>query len=249
MSPLVLLGLIVFVSFVVEAATGFGSMVVALTLGALFFKVNQLLGWLVPVNMVLSAYLVARDRRSVDWRFLFARMVPLMAVGLLGGTLVATQAEQTSWLKPTFGVFVMGVAAWQLSTALKPTVVPSGLSAPVRVSALLGAGVIHGIFATGGPLAVFVSARELPEKARFRGTLSMLWLILNALVMPRLVLDGHVDGATLGTSGLMLLPLGLGIGVGEWIHHRLDEARFRVVVASVLLAAGAVLVTQALRSL
>jgi uncharacterized membrane protein YfcA len=242
-NPLGLLALIVFASFLVEAAAGFGSMVVALTLGALWFSVNELLAWLVPVNLVLSAYLVARDWRSIRWRFLATRMVPLMALGLGLGTLVATQAAQTSWLKPTFGAFVMAVAAWQLraSTSTRP------LPALGRITALVGAGVIHGIFATGGPLAVFVAARELPEKAAFRGTLSMLWLVLNVLVMPRLVADGDVTTQTLSTSALMLVPLALGIGAGEWVHHRLAEEKFRRVVAGLLLVAGGVLLMQSLR--
>ena len=247
MNALGTLSLIVFLSFLVEAATGFGSMVVALTLGALWFSVNELLGWLVPVNMVLSAYLVARGWRAVKWGFLLTRMLPLMALGLAFGTVVAARAAETNWLKPAFGLFVMAVAAWQLSSALRPAAVVSALPGAARVAALLGAGAIHGIFATGGPLAVFVAARELPEKAAFRGTLSMLWLVLNALVMPRLVFEGQVSAATLQTSGLMLLPLALGIAAGEWVHHRLPEARFRVVVAALLLAAGGVLVAQSLR--
>ena len=232
------LSLIVFFSFLVEAATGFGSMIVALTFGAMFFEVNQLLGWLVPVNMVLSAYLVARSVKVIKWRFLATKMLPLMAIGLLAGTLIAASATKQAWLKPAFGVFVMAVAVWQLRQSNE---VAKPLPAPARIAALLGAGVIHGIFATGGPLAVFVSARELPEKAAFRGTLSALWLVLNALVMPRLVLEVQVTAATLETSALMLIPLGLGIGAGEWIHHRLAEGRFRVIVAVMLLIAGAVL--------
>ena len=242
-----ILALIVFFAFLVEAATGFGSMVIALTLGALLFDVNALLGWLVPVNMVLSTYLVARGWRAVQWRFLSTKLLPLMALGLLLGTFVAAQAAQTSWLKPTFGAFVMAVAAWQLKSALQPTGVTAPLPAPARIAALLGAGVIHGIFATGGPLAVFVSARELPEKAAFRATLSMLWLVLNALVLPRLVLEGQVTAASVPTSALMLLPLAGGIAAGEWVHQRLDEARFRLIVAVLLLLAGGVLLAQSLR--
>lgn len=239
-----LLALIVFAAFLVEAATGFGSMVVALTFGALFFQVNELLVGLIPVNMVLSTYLAARGRNSIDWRFLGTKMIPLMALGLAAGTLLATTASQTTWLKPAFGFFVIAVAAWQLKTALKPSANTAPLPAPIRVSALLGAGVIHGIFATGGPLAVFVSARELKDKTVFRSTLSMLWLVLNALVLPRLVLEGQVSAKTLETSGLMLLPLAVGIAAGEWIHHRLPEERFRVIVAVMLLIAGTVLVTR-----
>ena len=64
----VALAVLVLVSFFVEAAAGFGSMVVALTVGALFSPVDELLGLLVPVNLVLSTYLVARNRAHVDWR-------------------------------------------------------------------------------------------------------------------------------------------------------------------------------------
>lgn len=243
MNPLLVLAAIVFVAFLVEAAAGFGSMVVALTLGAMWFDVNTLLAVLVPVNFVLSCYLVAVGWKHIDWRFLMTRMVPLMALGLGIGTLVATRATQTTWLKPTFGIFVVAVAVWQLRGGTETKSLPE----PARVVALLGAGIIHGIFATGGPLAVFVSARELPQKAKFRATLSMLWVVLNVLVLARLGFEGQLTSTSLSTSGWMLLPLAAGIGVGEWVHHRLDEARFRVVVALLLLVAGAVLTVQSLR--
>ncbi|MEW5739669.1 MAG: sulfite exporter TauE/SafE family protein [Myxococcota bacterium] len=229
---------IVFVAFLVEAAAGFGSVVVAMTVGALWFPVPQLLAWLVPVNLVLSVYLVVRGRAALDWRFLFRRMLPVMALGLVGGTLIATRAAEEAWLKPAFGVFVVAVAGWQLRRGHGEE---TPLSPGARTLALLGAGVIHGVYATGGPLAVFVSARELKDKAAFRATLSALWVALNLLVLPRLVAQGEVTPQTLGTSALMLAPLALGILVGEWIHHRLDEARFRVAVSALLLVAGVVL--------
>ena len=73
-----LLGAIVAVAFLVEAAAGFGSMVVALTVGALFFPMASLLGWLVPVNLVLSVYLLVCGRQHLDWKFLLSSIVPLM---------------------------------------------------------------------------------------------------------------------------------------------------------------------------
>lgn len=244
-SPLVTLAAIVFVAFLVEAAAGFGSMVVALTLGALWFQVGELLAWLVPVNMVLSAWLAWRDRRALQWRFLGLRMLPLMALGLGLGTLVAARAAEATWLKPLFGLFVIAVAAWQLSRALRPAAPAASLSPAVRVATLTAAGVIHGIFTTGGPLAVFVAARELQDKSAFRGTLSLLWLTLNVLVVPRLVFEGAITPVSLRTSAVMLAPLALGIAAGELVHHKLDEHRFRVVVAVLLLVAGAVLLAKA----
>lgn len=234
------LSALVLVSFFVEAAAGFGSMVVALTVGALFMPVDALLGLLVPVNLVLSVYLVARGFRFVDWRFLVRRVVPLMALGLVAGTLL-TRVVDASLFKPVFAVFVVVVAATQLKQALSVQRGPKPLPEAARVGGLLGAGVIHGIFATGGPLAVFVSARELADKHAFRATLSALWVVMNALVVPRLVQDGVVTPDSLKTSALMLLPLSLGTLLGERVHSALDERKFRVAVAALLMVAGGVL--------
>lgn len=237
-----LLAAIVAVAFLIEAAAGFGSMVVALTIGALFFPIPSLLGWLLPVNLVLSAYLMARGRRHLDWKFLLSSVVPLMTVGLGVGILLARSTD-TGWMKPVFAFFVVAVALHQLlaSTALKP------LSRPVASLALFAGGVIHGVFATGGPLAVFVSARTLPDKSAFRATLAAVWVVLNLLLLPRLWLDGSLSLSTLPLSALLLVPLGLGIVAGEWVHHRLDEARFRKVVAVLLLGAGGTLLFTSLK--
>ncbi len=235
-----LLAGIVAIAFLVEAAAGFGSMVVALTVGALFFPIPSLLGWLVPVNLVLSVVLLARNREHVNRKFLFSAVVPLMTLGLLGGIALARTTD-TAWMKPVFAVFVVAVAAHQLLSraALKP------LPAPLANVLLVSAGVIHGVFATGGPLAVFVSSRTLPDKSAFRATLAAVWVVLNLLLLPRLWLDGSLD---LAVSFLMLAPLGVGALAGNWIHHRLDEARFRRVVAVLLLGAGGTLLYTSLKA-
>ncbi len=238
-----LLAAIVAVAFLVEAAAGFGSMVVALTVGALFFPMPSLLGWLVPVNLVLSGYLVARGRAHLDWKFLLSAVVPLMTAGLLVGIALSRALSDAEWFKRVFAIFVIAVALHQLlrRAALEP------LARPIAAGALFAAGVIHGVFATGGPLAVFVASRALPDKAAFRATLAAVWVVLNVLLLPRLWLDGSLSAASLPVSALMLAPLVLGIVAGEWVHHRLDEARFRKVVAALLMVAGATLLFSSLR--
>jgi uncharacterized membrane protein YfcA len=233
-------GLVV-VAFFVEAAAGFGSMVVALTVGAWWFDVNALLGVLVPLNLVLSLWLVVRGARAIDRRFL-ATLLPLMCAGLLVGSVVAESLPSTRWLQLAFGVFVTVVAAWQLarrSTAALPRT--------TRASALLAAGVVHGLFATGGPLAVFVASRELTDKRAFRATLALLWVVLNALVLPRLAHQSVLTWESMRLSAVLLLPLAVGLGLGELAHARLDEARFRRVVSVLLVAAGATLTFKTLR--
>ncbi|MBL8913168.1 MAG: sulfite exporter TauE/SafE family protein [Archangium sp.] len=239
-----LLALIVFCAFLVEAAAGFGSMVIALTVGALFFTVDELLLTLVPVNLVLSIWLAASGASGIKWKFLLKQVAPLMGLGLLIGTLLASKASDAWWLKPIFGLFT--IAAASLSLAERVGVRERPLPSAARSLVLLGAGTIHGIFATGGPLAVFVTAKELPDKHEFRATLSMLWVAMNAALLTTWAIAGKLTTEPLTKSAWMLLPLAAGIAVGELIHRRLDEKKFRLVVAVLLLIAGAVLTIQSL---
>jgi uncharacterized membrane protein YfcA len=244
---LAVLGALVLFGFLVEAAAGFGGMVLALTFGALWLPMGRLLGVLVPVNLALSIYLLARGFAHVDWRFLGRRVMPLMALGLLGGMALARWTA-TGWMKPVFAVFVVAVAAQQL-IAMRDATKTARLSHFAAGAWLLGAGVIHGVFATGGPPTVYVANRELPDKAVFRASLSAIWVALNVLLLPRLWLERSLTATTLGTSALLLVPLAIGISLGEVIHHRLDERKFRVAVSVLLLGAGVALLASSVKEL
>ncbi len=228
------LAAIVALAFGVEAATGFGSTVVALTLGAAHFGLEPLLAVLVPLNLLLSAWILARDRREIAGGFLLKQALPAMGLGLLVGTALV------SWLPAEklaggFGLFVAALALWQLLQLARP-VAPLGTGA--QWATLLAGGVAHGLFATGGPLAVVVAQRALPQKTAFRATLATLWLVLNLGVLARLAVRGQLSGASLFTSVVLLLPLALGALAGDRLHRVLGRSAFRAAVAVVLLAGG-----------
>ena len=118
------------------------------------------------------------------------------------------------------------------------------ISRPASVAALLGAGVIHGIYASGGPMLVYAIGREGLTKKVFRSTLSMVWIVLNLILVARFLLAGDYD-REVGLDILLLVPtVPLGILVGEWVHHRIDERRFRMAVLVLLIAAAISLVVR-----
>ncbi len=229
---------IVALAFGVEAATGFGGTVVALTLGAGHFGLEPLLAVLVPLNLMLSAWILAREWREVSKEFLVRRALPAMGLGLLLGSVLSTALPARA-LAAAFGAGVVALAIWQLISLARP---PNPLRAGAQWAALLAGGVAHGLFATGGPLAVVVAQRALPQKAAFRATLECLWLVLNLGVLARLGWTGHLGGPTWLTAAALLVPLGLGALLGDRLHRVLGTSAFRAVVAVVLLFGGASLV-------
>lgn len=243
MSPdLLLLMSVVCFAFAVEAALGFGSTVVTVGLASLWLPLDGILPVFVPVNLLLSAYLVLRYRQHVSWRFMGTRVVPFMAIGLpLGFWAFAYVAS--NGLKTGLGVFIVVLSVLELRRLALRTLEPQmALSPFAERLALVGGGIAHGAFASGGPLAVWVSGRVLLEKASFRASLSLLWLLMNLALVVGYVLNGQIDATTLRTSAMLVPSLGVGLVLGEWAHSRIPLREFRVGIFALLLLVGALLV-------
>jgi uncharacterized membrane protein YfcA len=236
-----LLVLIVFVAFLVEATLGFGATVVAVSLGAFVVPIPEFLPAFVPLNIVLSTFLVVRYRREVDWQLLFRRILPLMGVGLpFGLWLFSTGDHQL--LARLFGVFVVIVSALELWRIARPAAGDARpLARGTTAGLLLSGGVIHGAFATGGPMAVYVAGRELPDKGTFRSTLSALWLLLNLVLVAGYLLAGVLGGESARLTAVLAVPLAVGLLAGDVLHHRVDARLFRTMVYALLAIAGVLL--------
>jgi uncharacterized protein len=227
---------IVFLALVTGTAMGFGSMIVTIVIGSHFFEIPFLLGAMVPANLCINTYVLIRHREHVQWRLLAVGILPAMLVGgCVGLALFAFQ--DSNGLQLIFGVVVLALAAMEL-WRLRGNVVDKPLPSWLTVVILLAAGVIHGLFASGGPLAVYAVSRQLQIKAQFRATLCALWVLLNLGLLVAYISTGIATKETAVTSAVLVVSVVGGIVVGEWVHKILKGKWFRGSVF-VLLAFGA----------
>lgn len=236
-ASMLLLVSIVFLALVTGTAMGFGSMVITIVLGSHFFEIPFLLGVMVPANLCISVYVLVRHHRHVRWRFLGLGVLPAMIVGAVVG-LALFAFQDVKELQLSFGVIVFILASMEL-WRMRSVVVPRPLPRWLSLTALTGAGVIHGLFASGGPLAVYAISRQLPIKEQFRATLCALWTVLNLGLLAVYIPTGIVTKETGVVSAVLLVSVLGGIVAGEWLHARLHGKWFRGSVF-VLLACGAV---------
>lgn len=224
---------VVALGFSVEAALGFGATLVAVGLGSSLLPLEQILPAFVPLNMALSALIVARHRSQVEVRFLVGRLLPFMVLGLplglLGFSLLPEQV-----LRRIFAVFLLTLIANDLRQLRAPEDERGPLPRAAEVPLLLLGGAIHGAFGTGGPIAVYVSKHALTEKGSFRATLSALWLLLNTLVVGGYAYRGLLGAASAQRSLTLVPALGLGLVIGELIHRRVNTELFRRLVLGML---------------
>jgi len=235
------LAAIVALGFTTEAATGFGSIVIAMTLAAHLYPIRELIPLLVALNIVLSSYMVWRHHHHIERRLLVVQILPLMAVGMVGGLLLFSNASSDT-LKLAFGIFVVVVSLRELSVLLANHGPRAALGTRASSLGILGAGVIHGIFATGGPLLVYIIGRSELGKRNFRSTLATVWLVLNSTLALIFTLSGRINSRLLPAIAALVPVVIASIMVGEWTHQRLSERGFRIAVFALLLLAGTSLV-------
>ncbi|HUE94587.1 sulfite exporter TauE/SafE family protein [Pseudomonas sp.] len=230
----------ILLAYTLEAITGFGSIVIALSLGALFLPIDQLLPVLVPLNICMTGYLVWRHRQMIDRGLLLSMILPGMVVGTLIGYALLPWLD-AALAKRLFGALVLWFAArelWRLRHAAAQPVRPMWLN---RLLSLC-AGISHGLFASGGPLLVFALAGTQLDKARLRATLVTVWFSLNSLLTVAFLLDGRLLPALPQVASYAPLLL-IGVWLGERLHRRFNEQHFRIVIYGLLLGTGALLVT------
>ena len=183
---------------------------------------------------------MVRERRAIDRRLLFGRILPAMLLGLpLGMWAIATLPEVT--MRRALGIFL-------LVLEVPPLVLAARTQRPLGAATswgLLGlAGVLHGAFATGGPVVVYVLSRSELGKATFRATLSCLWAILAVVLLARWGSSGELTTASFTLAAKLVPALLGGLVAGNWLHGRVDEGRFRTFVSVLLLVFGVLLVVR-----
>ncbi len=232
-------GFVVFAGYAVQTATGFGSMLVCVTFGAHLLGLETVVRLGVPLSFVQLGYVVLRDHDGILWRLLLGRVLPLMLAGMAAAFFFLSGVK-SAWLGLAFGVMVLVLSSRELQRlrSADDAALQKPISKPKSIAALLGAGVVHGIYATGGPMLVYALGREGIDKKSFRSTLSVVWIVLNIVLVTRFSLAGDYTKSMLLDVAVLLPAVPIGIAAGEWIHHRVDERRFKTAVFILLIAAA-----------
>lgn len=235
MTALFGLAAVLIVAHTAETILGFGSTLIALSLGVHLFPLERLLAVLILLGLVQSTWILSRASKHIDWTLLRTRILPFAAIGLIAGIFLRDMASE-ALLKKILGGFVLLVASSELVLIARNRPRKPGVPLPSAAALLSGGGVFHGLFASGGPLIVYYASRAIGKPEVFRATLSMLWLVLNLVLTTQLAFEGRftVQTAELGAAAL---PAALvGMFIGERIKVR--ERGFQALTYGLLLIAG-----------
>ena len=223
---------VVFLANTVEAITGFAGTMLSMPAAIRLIGVDEARVVLNMVALFVSLTIAVQNRGQILWREV--RKISLfMLAGAAAGRALLSLAPLDPLLT-VYGLLIIAVAVKDLLAASASPAVPVWLLPAV----LLGAGMIHGMFLSGGALLVLYAAAVLKEKGTIRATLAPVWLILNSLLLAQDIFCRNVTGHSLRLGALCLIPVALALYLGDRLHRKVSSAHFFRLTDLLLVVSG-----------
>lgn len=245
MAKEILFFVVIFLANIIQGITGFAGTILAMP-----FSI-QLVGYDVakPVLNVLGIlsgiYVFVFNYKKVNWKQL-AKIALVMAVGI-GFSFFIKQlfTGKEFILYKILGVFVLYLSVAGLVRTFAPKkedCKPSTLKTVLGFVQLFIAGIIHGLFVSGGPLVIGYLAKQTKDKEEFRATISTVWIFMNTMILITDIVNGAWAVPGLWKTQLIAIPfLAGGMFAGGVFYKFMDQKVFMILTYVLLFIAGVML--------
>lgn len=236
------MSLAVIVIGIAKSGFGGGIGILAVPLVANAVPADRALGFMLPLLMAADVFAVVQHRQHVSKPHL--RWVVTGAVlGVLGAMLLLVALrKQLDTLDAPLRILVgavclvfVGMQVFRMLGGNIPSLLQGRWGG--RGTGLVAGGVSTLAHAAGPVVSVYLLEEKL-KKSAFAGTMVVIFFVINWLKVPGYLAIGLINPATLGES-LVFLPLvPIGALAGIWMHHRVPEKPFTVVIYLATVAAA-----------
>ena len=227
--------LILALAYLIRGVAGFGSGLIAVPLLTLMLPLTLVVPVMVLLDYIASLSHGLSNRDEIRWKEILP-LIPFSLIGVAIALLFLTRSDGLL-LTRALGVFVILFALFTLS-GYKPK---AGAARGWGVLAGLSGGIIGSLFGTGGPFYVtYFKARGL-DKAAFRTTLAVTFLIDGAGRLLGFTTSGYFTYEYLKLVAMALPVMAVFLYIGGHIHTRLTHAQFQRAISILLIVSGLVL--------
>ena len=104
---------------------------------------------------------------------------------------------------------------------------------------LLGlAGIVHGIFVSGGPLLIGYLTKRIQDKVSFRATISTVWVVLNTIILLDDIRSGLWNPELVKIQVASIPFLLAGMAVGSRLYAKMSQLLFMLITYVLLFVSG-----------
>lgn len=227
----ILFQFVLFLSNMLQTITGFAGTLLAMPFSIRLVGVEQAKAVLNIFTILACLVITIQNRKYIRYRVLF-QMVAFMLVGMAIGVYLFDVIPLTILLK-IYAVLIIAVALKKMFVK-KEWALPSA----VMFFVLLAAGIIHGMFLSGGALLVVYAVTVLKDKREFRATIAPVWVILNVFLIASHYREGYYTQQTLLSIAVSVIPLALSIMIGNYLYSKINAKQFLTITYILLVISG-----------
>jgi len=241
----ILFCIVVLLTNIIQGITGFAGTILAMPPGLMLVGYDMAKPVLNVLAILSSVYIFIGNYKRVNWKELI-KIVIVMSLGIFGSIFIKKYFYgKETLLYRLLGIFVILLAAqglWSLSRPLpqepeqnEPEV---GRGSPYGYLILALAGIVHGLFVSGGPLLIGYASKRIQDKVSFRATISTVWIFLNTLILLDDVQAGLWTSPTLLMLALSIPFLFAGVYIGSKLCAKMSRLAFMKLTDVLLLISG-----------
>ena len=236
----ILFYLTIFLTNIIQGITGFAGTLLAMPFSLRLVGPGIAVPVLNSLGFVSGLYVFIPNRDKVIWREIKQVVIIMLPFMFLGVLIRQRLMEQQKILYLILGCLVMFMAFRGLAdTFIKKSEKDKKPLGEVTMKVLLIlAGIIHGMFVSGGSLLVIYMAERLDDKTSFRSTISAVWVILNGILLLTQIFAGDIT-KEVALSQLIALPvLFLAMFIGSVLFKRMEQRTFLIITYVLLIISG-----------
>ena len=229
--------LIILTANVIQGITGFAGTLIAMPFLIMIIDLETSRQVLNLLGIVASLWIVKKDNSFIHWKQV-QKIWCYMMIGLVVGLFSYSYIPQNILLL-LLSLFVLYVGIKGVVISLFPTGNDKKITSDCsQLMLLVGAGIIHGLFVSGGPLLVAYMTKNVDDKREFRATLSTVWIGLNTIILIQSLITGMITTSMTGYMLLAIVPLFMGILLGDALLKQMSQKVFMLLAYGLLVFSG-----------
>ena len=116
------------------------------------------------------------------------------------------------------------------------------LPKPLQYVALILAGLMQGMFTSGGPFLALYSTAAIKDKRQFRATVSSVWSTINIYMIITMFNKNMYREYNLKLIAFSVIPLFLAVFIGNRMNKKMKQEVFLKLVYILLIISGSLLI-------
>lgn len=220
---------------IIQGITGFAGAPLAMPPCIAIVGIGDAKSAITFIFWVTSLVVTIKNIKKIDFRHL-GIILAFMIPGVVGGMWLFKRLP-LNILMLIYGVVIILIAVKKLFfPAKKP--LPGFMGYVVLVLA----GLMQGMFTSGGPFMALYAADAIKDKTVFRPTVTTVWTVLNSYMVVQMYADGMYSAMSYKLIAFTVIPVFVAIYIGRILNGKMKQETFLKFVYCLLIISGSLLI-------